>query len=224
MGFVVFTLLTASRVGLLSASLVSTTFGLALSLFANDRFAFRSSTNVRRTVPFFVRTGFGLRVLQPAVILAATQLLAPRSGPAPLVAETTAIGSAAGWNFSVYSKVVFRTPLGLGATVPPDDRGAHRPRRSSPRALRRRLRPTLGPRARSYPTLVVATPDRGALRLYETCRPAFLGMLPTCTKTRASLSESRAVEPSAVGCGAGEQRGMQRGGYDVDSRSGAAGA
>jgi putative flippase GtrA len=108
-------LFTLKSLGLpvVSANIISTTVAFCFSFFANKKYTFKTTgTNVKREIILFVMvTLFGLWVLQNLVIVAATALLAG-SGLSDsvilFVAKILAICVSLVWNYSLYSRVVFK--------------------------------------------------------------------------------------------------------------------
>lgn len=97
----------------LAANVVSTSAGMAVSFAGNRRFVFGSTGNRAREVTLFLLVcGLGIWAVQPAVIVAVTSLLTGRVDvPAVVLAaapKVVAIGTAAVWNYVLYSRVVFR--------------------------------------------------------------------------------------------------------------------
>ncbi|MCU1475122.1 MAG: sugar translocase [Amnibacterium sp.] len=113
------TYLLLRQVGLqiLAANFISTSAGMAFSYVANHRFTFRPLPGApvrrrRRLLLFLLVTGTGLWLLQPVVIVAVTHWLeSPLSGSealVPLIAKVCAIAVGLIWNYTLYSRVVFR--------------------------------------------------------------------------------------------------------------------
>lgn len=115
---VLFLALQAAGSPLLLANLVSTSCGLAFSFTANRAFTFRQrggSGLRRQAVAFLLGTGFGLWVVQPAVIAAAIALLAGSGvapGLHPLLGKVAGIAAGMVFNWLLYSRWVFRAARG----------------------------------------------------------------------------------------------------------------
>jgi putative flippase GtrA len=102
---------------ILAANFISTSAGMAFSYVANHSFTFRPLPGApvrqrRQLLLFLLVTGFGLWLIQPIVIVAVTHWLEsapPRWGTmVPPVAKLCAIAVGLIWNYSLYSRVVFR--------------------------------------------------------------------------------------------------------------------
>jgi putative flippase GtrA len=108
-----YVILFALGVGPVLANVVSTSAGLAVSFLGNSRYVFRSTASRRRQLPLFLLVaGFGIWVVQPAVILGLTAVLESAGVEQPaivgVISKVVAIGVAAVWNYVLYSRVVFR--------------------------------------------------------------------------------------------------------------------
>jgi putative flippase GtrA len=95
------------------ANFLSTSAGLAVSFLGNSRYVFRSPRTRPREVTLFLLTaGFGIWLIQPLVIEALTALAGhlgwERSTLLGAAAKLVAIAVAAVWNYTMYSRVVFR--------------------------------------------------------------------------------------------------------------------
>lgn len=108
-------LFTLKTLGLptIPANMISTTTAFCFSFFANKKYTFHTTkTNVRREIILFVIiTLFGLWVIQTIVIQIVTSLLEPTSLSNDLIllaAKTTAILASLIWNYTLYSRVVFK--------------------------------------------------------------------------------------------------------------------
>lgn len=100
------------------ANLISTSAGMTFSFLANRHFTFRRSggehhlSPARQALVFLCVTGFGLWVLQPIVILAVTAGIGGATKQlgflAVVLPKLCAVAVGMIWNFTLYSKVVFR--------------------------------------------------------------------------------------------------------------------
>jgi len=115
----VYLLLSGLGLDLYLANLVSTSCGLLFSFFANRSFTFRAVGTGRRRAAlqfalFVLVVGFGLWVIQPLVIVAATPVGDALGWlPAwlrPALPKLLAIGVALVWNYAMFRLVVFRRP------------------------------------------------------------------------------------------------------------------
>ncbi|WP_375390238.1 GtrA family protein [uncultured Amnibacterium sp.] len=99
---------------LLIANLISTTAGLSFSFVANRLFTFSArpaGRTGRQLVLFVVCTGIGLWAIQPLVLVGMDRLLADATSLGDLrilLGKLVAIGFGMVWNWSVYSRIVFR--------------------------------------------------------------------------------------------------------------------
>jgi putative flippase GtrA len=96
-----------------SANIVSTSVAFCFSFFANKKYTFKTdSTNVKREIVLFIIvTLFGLWVLQTIVIKATSYLLSGFDMPDSvilLVAKLCATIVSLTWNYTLYSRVVFK--------------------------------------------------------------------------------------------------------------------
>lgn len=103
---------------LLIANLISTSAGLAFSFVANRLFTFSarpSGRAGRQLVLFVVCTGIGLWLIQPLVLVGMGALLAGFGQLGDLrilLGKLAAIAFGMVWNWSVYSRIVFRAGSG----------------------------------------------------------------------------------------------------------------
>lgn len=98
-----------------SANVVSTTTAFCFSFFANKKYTFQTNgTNVKREILLFITvTLFGLWVLQSGTIAILNPLFVQfgmSADGALLVAKLIATGVSLVWNYTLYSRVVFRQP------------------------------------------------------------------------------------------------------------------
>ena len=96
----------------ISANMVSTTAAFCFSFFANKKYTFKTmNTNIKRELLLFVVvTLFGLWVLQNIVIYLVTVAI---SAHLPVlttlfIAKLCAIVVSLTWNYTLYSRVVFK--------------------------------------------------------------------------------------------------------------------
>lgn len=113
------TLFTLTSLGLppLLSNVISTTFAFCFSFFANKKFTFKSTgANVKREIALFtIITLFGLWVIQSIIIEGMTALLAPLLPSRDLVlliAKIVATIASLVWNYTLYSRVVFKKQEG----------------------------------------------------------------------------------------------------------------
>jgi putative flippase GtrA len=95
------------------ANIISTTAAFCFSFFANKKYTFHTTkTNVRREILLFIIvTLFGLWVIQTIVIQIITFLLVSTSLSSDLIllaAKATAILASLIWNYTLYSRIVFK--------------------------------------------------------------------------------------------------------------------
>lgn len=95
------------------ANIISTTAAFCFSFFANKQYTFKSSdTNIAREITLFiVVTLFGLWVLQTIVIQLVVPFITPMGWSQDinlLIAKVCATVVTLVWNYSMYSKVVFK--------------------------------------------------------------------------------------------------------------------
>ncbi|MBP2340120.1 putative flippase GtrA [Saccharothrix coeruleofusca] len=107
--------LTGLGVNLFVANFASTTAGMSFSFVANKYFTFGGGAPggaAKQGALFFAFTAFGLWVIQPLVIVAATAaangLGWPLTGLLAWAPKLAAIGVGLVWNYAAYSRVVFR--------------------------------------------------------------------------------------------------------------------
>lgn len=96
-----------------SANIISTSFAFCFSFFANKKYTFKTdNANIRRELMLFVIvTLFGLWVLQALVIQGITFLLSGTQLPDGVVlfiAKILATLVSLTWNYTLYSRVVFK--------------------------------------------------------------------------------------------------------------------
>lgn len=99
----------------LFATFVSTTTALLFSFVANKNYTFQSarSRNRRQFIKFLVVTIIGLWLLHPAIILLAQNFLTGDTVSAQtsaMVGKGIAIAMTMVWNYTLYSRFVFKTP------------------------------------------------------------------------------------------------------------------
>lgn len=99
------------------ANIFSTTAAFCFSFFANKKYTFKTTgTNVKREIiQFVVVTLFGLWVLQNLVIVAFTALLSGTQlseATVLFMAKFLAICVSLIWNYTLYSRVVFKQQKG----------------------------------------------------------------------------------------------------------------
>lgn len=97
----------------ISANILSTTAAFCFSFFANKKYTFKdSSSSLKRQVPLFILvTLTGLWGVQTIVIYLVGTLLAPTHWPQDiilLIAKITATAASLVWNYSFYSRFVFK--------------------------------------------------------------------------------------------------------------------
>lgn len=95
------------------ANILSTSAAFCFSFFANRKYTFKPTgrSAARELLLFIVVTLFGLWVLQTIVISLVTHLLAGLHLPADLVlllAKLLATTTSLIWNYTLYSRVVFK--------------------------------------------------------------------------------------------------------------------
>lgn len=108
-------LFTLKTLGLpvISANIISTSAAFCFSFFANKKYTFKSIIgNVKREILLFVIvTLFGLWVIQTIVIYFASSLLANSqlsNDLILLIAKVVATIASLIWNYTLYSRVVFK--------------------------------------------------------------------------------------------------------------------
>lgn len=106
-------LLVALGLDKIPSNFISTSIAFVFSFFANKTFTFRAKDgNAKREfIAFLVVTLFGLWVLQPIVISGVSVALTPLDLTAPtvlLIAKLIATLVSLIWNYTMYSRVVFK--------------------------------------------------------------------------------------------------------------------
>lgn len=109
-------LFTLSGIGLpdVGANIISTSIAFCFSFFANRKFTFKAvDGNLKRQIPLFiVVTLFGLWVLQTIVIALTLPIFSGMGlteGMSLFAAKIIATVITLIWNYTLYSRVVFRT-------------------------------------------------------------------------------------------------------------------
>lgn len=96
----------------ISANMLSTTAAFCFSFFANKKYTFKTmNTNIKRELTLFiVVTLFGLWVLQTIVIYLLTTAIGTRLPvlTSLFIAKLCAIIVSLVWNYTLYSRVVFK--------------------------------------------------------------------------------------------------------------------
>lgn len=100
----------------LRGNFISTSIAMIFSFIANKKFTFKdnSSAGKMQIAKFFVITTFGLWVIQPIIIEGFKYLASPIIPNAFIVlfvGKTLATIASMIWNFVLYKKFVFTTPL-----------------------------------------------------------------------------------------------------------------
>lgn len=113
--FGVLFLLRSLGLPVLSANSISTSVAFCFSFFANKKYTFKTtgSSLRRELILFVIVTLFGLWVLQALVIQGVTIALANTSlasAAVLLIAKLLATIVSLIWNYTLYSKVVFKKP------------------------------------------------------------------------------------------------------------------
>lgn len=95
------------------ANIISTSFAFCFSFFANKKYTFKTNnTNIKRElILFIVVTLFGLWILQGIVIYLATLALSGTGLQGDLIlfiAKILATTVSLVWNYTLYSRVVFK--------------------------------------------------------------------------------------------------------------------
>lgn len=106
-----YTALVAVGVPVFWANLASTTAGMLLSFTLNRSFTFRATDGDARlqALLFFGVTATGLWLVQPLVITLTSPLFTGLTGVAAIVApKAAALVVGLVWNYSLYSRLVFR--------------------------------------------------------------------------------------------------------------------
>ena len=112
---ILFTLTTLFNVPKELANFISTFVAFLFSFFANKKYTFKStSKNLKRQFLLFtVVTLFGLWVIQTIIITAITPVftnLGVNKPAALLISKLIATIASLIWNYTLYSKVVFKKP------------------------------------------------------------------------------------------------------------------
>ena len=112
---ILFTLTTPFNVPKELANFISTFVAFLFSFFANKKYTFKStSKNLKRQFLLFtVVTLFGLWVIQTIIITAITPVftnLGVNKPAALLISKLIATAASLIWNYTLYSKVVFKKP------------------------------------------------------------------------------------------------------------------
>jgi putative flippase GtrA len=108
---VVYTVLVAVGLPILVANLISTSAGMALSFTLNRSFTFRAKAGNARTqaMLFFAVTATGLWVVQPLMIMLFSGMFTGLTGmPAIVAPKLAGLAFNLVWNYTLYSKLVFR--------------------------------------------------------------------------------------------------------------------
>lgn len=97
------------------ANFISTSVSFLFSFFANKKYTFKStSKNLKRQfILFTIVTLFGLWVIQTIIIAAITPAftnLGVNKPAALLISKLIATAASLIWNYTLYSKVVFKKP------------------------------------------------------------------------------------------------------------------
>jgi putative flippase GtrA len=96
----------------IGANIISTSCAFTFSFFANRTFTFHANGNTKKQFILFVAiTLFGLWVLQHIVIAIVTFVLAGASlekSMSLLIAKLLAVGVSLVWNYTMYSRFVFK--------------------------------------------------------------------------------------------------------------------
>ena len=112
---ILFTLTTLFNVPKELANFISTFVAFLFSFFANKKYTFKStSKNLKKQFLLFtVVTLFGLWVIQTIIIAAITPAftnLGVNKPAALLISKLIATAASLIWNYTLYSKVVFKKP------------------------------------------------------------------------------------------------------------------
>ena len=112
---ILFTLATLFNVPKELANFVSTFVAFLFSFFANKKYTFKStSKNLKRQFLLFTAvTLFGLWVIQTIIITAITPVftnLGVNKPAALLISKLIATAASLIWNYTLYSRVVFKKP------------------------------------------------------------------------------------------------------------------
>lgn len=112
---ILFTLTTLFNIPKELANFISTFISFLFSFFANKKYTFKStSKNLKKQFLLFtVVTLFGLWVIQTIIITAITPVftnLGINKPAALLISKLIATAASLIWNYTLYSKVVFKKP------------------------------------------------------------------------------------------------------------------
>ncbi len=112
---ILFTLTTLFNVPKELANFISTSVSFLFSFFANKKYTFKStSKNLKRQFLLFtIVTLFGLWVIQTIIIAAITPVftnLGINKPVALLISKLIATAASLIWNYTLYSRVVFKKP------------------------------------------------------------------------------------------------------------------
>lgn len=112
---ILFTLTTLFNVPKELANFISTSVSFLFSFFANKKYTFKStSKNLKKQFLLFtVVTLFGLWVIQTIIITAITPVftnLGVNKPAALLISKLIATAASLIWNYTLYSRVVFKKP------------------------------------------------------------------------------------------------------------------
>ena len=112
---ILFTLATLFNVPKELANFISTFVAFLFSFFANKKYTFKStSKNLKRQFLLFTAvTLFGLWVIQTIIITAITPVftnLGVNKPAALLISKLIATAASLIWNYTLYSRVVFKKP------------------------------------------------------------------------------------------------------------------
>ena len=112
---ILFTLTTLFNVPKELANFISTSVSFLFSFFANKKYTFKStSKNLKRQFLLFtIVTLFGLWIIQTIIITAITPVftnLGINKPAALLISKLIATAASLIWNYTLYSRVVFKKP------------------------------------------------------------------------------------------------------------------
>ena len=112
---ILFTLTTLFNIPKELANFISTFVAFLFSFFANKKYTFKStSKNLKRQFLLFtIVTLFGLWVIQTIIITATTPVftnLGINKPAALLISKLIATAASLIWNYTLYSRVVFKKP------------------------------------------------------------------------------------------------------------------
>jgi putative flippase GtrA len=108
---VIYTVLVSVGLPIVVANLISTSAGMALSFTLNRNFTFRAKGGNARTqaILFFAVTATGLWIVQPLMILLFNQVFTGLTGMLAIaVPKIAGLMFNLVWNYTLYSKLVFR--------------------------------------------------------------------------------------------------------------------